>query len=106
MSGKTCKTCAIRYHDGFCMQHCYYTGDEQSCDLWSEEPLSFDYKRIYMLCEQYLKLCEDYKEHNELKEKYPEYNRDLSFMDNNYDFFFNCCLNDLHREMSLWRTRR
>lgn len=104
MTDKKCSTCAIRYHDGFCMQNCTYMGDNDSCGLWNDEPLSFDYNRIYMLCEQYISLCKDYKEYKDLCKKYHE--RDFNFLENNYDFFFNCCLNDLHREMSLWKTKR
>lgn len=104
MSEKTCKTCAIRYKDGFCMQNCTYMNDEDKCQLWTDESLSFDYNRVYMLCKDYLKLCKDYNEFKKLCKKYPD--KALTLSESSYEFFFNCVLNDLHREMSLWKTRR
>lgn len=105
MSEKNCGNCAIRYHDGFCMQNCTYMNDGDKCQRWSDKPLDFDYNRIYRLCKDYIKLCKDYEEYKELCEKHPE-KRSLELYGNHYDFFFNCCINDLHREMSLWKTRR
>ena len=102
---KTCANCAIRYKDGFCMQHCYYTGDEDTCPQWSDVALEFDYKILYRLCKDYIKLCDDYEESKALVKKYPE-ERGLSLNMHNYEFFFTCVVNDLHRELSLWKTKR
>ena len=99
---KTCKTCTIRYKDGFCMQHCYYTSDEDSCPQWSDTELEFDFERIYRLCKQYVKLSDDYEKFKELTKEH----KGLSMNMHSYEFFFNCVINDLHREMSLWKTRR
>lgn len=102
MNEKTCKTCAIRYKDGFCMQKCTYMNDEDKCQLWTDESLSFDYDRVYMLCEKYLNLCKDYNEFKRLC-KIANPNETLILSGSSYEFFFNCVLNDLHREMSLYR---
>ena len=96
MSKKVCKTCSCRYHDGFCMVNCLYVDNEHTCKRWTSQPMQFNYHVIYRLC----------KDYERLKEKYSDYQRDLKLMDGSYEFFFNCCLNDLHREMSLWKTRR
>lgn len=106
MSKKICKTCSFRYHDDFCMVNCLYVNDKHTCKRWTNQPMQFNYHVIYRLCKDYINLCEDYKERERLKEEYPDYQRDLKLIDGSYEFFFNCCLNDLHREMSLWKTRR
>lgn len=105
MTEKTCKTCAYKYHDDFCMGNCMYVNDEHKCQRWTDEPLEFDYDRVYRLCKDYVKLCDDYGEYKELCEKYPD-RWSLKVSENNYKFFFNCCINDLHRELSLWKTKR
>lgn len=89
------------------MQHCYYTGEEHSCPSWTDEDISFNYERIYRLCKDYIEICKMYDDTEKFKEdelfKHPfEYENSL----HNLQFFLNCCLNDLHREMSLWRTRK
>lgn len=106
MTEKICKNCAIRYKDNFCMQNCYYVSDDHSCKLWTDKPLDFNYELLYRLCKQYVKLCDDYKESKELMKKYPEHSKDVSLGMHSYEFFFNCTINDLHRELSLWKTRR
>lgn len=86
------------------MQNCTYMGDQDSCKKWTDQPLEFDFDRVYYLCKDYIKLCKDY---NELKQTIKEYpNSGISMYDSTYQFFFNCILNDLHREMSLWKTKR
>lgn len=105
MIEKTCKSCAIRYHDGFCMQNCTYMGDNDKCQKWSDKPLGFDYNVLYRLCRDYIKLCKDYEEYKQLCEQYPD-ERKFEILEPNYEFFFNCCINDLHRELSLWKTKR
>lgn len=102
---KHCLNCSYHYGDGFCMQNCFYTDDEHTCPSWTDQPIKFDYKRIHYLCKQYLEICRMYEDTEKLKSefKHPfEYENSL----HNLEFFLNCCLNDLHREMSLWRTRR
>ena len=106
MTEKICKNCSYKYSDDFCMRICMYVTNNHSCKLWTDEPIEFKYERIYKLCKDYIELCEDWEKHQELKEKYPEHKPTLELMENNYEFFFNCCLNDLHREMSLWKTKR
>lgn len=99
-----CKNCSYRYEDGFCMLNCYYVSDEHSCNRFTTEDISFDFDRIYRLCKQYIEICEMYNEQEKMKIKYP-----TEITLNNFDnlqFFLNCCLNDLHREMSLWKTKR
>jgi len=105
MTEEKCKNCGCRYHDDFCMLNCSYVGDNDSCKFFRNTPLDFDYKRIYRLCRNYVNLCQDYKVAKDLEKKC---NDDLIAQSNeeSYNFFFNCVLNDLHREMSLWKTRR
>ena len=100
-----CSTCSYYYKDGFCMLHCFYTDDEHTCPKWTDEGIDFDYERIYNLCKQYIEICHQYEETEELIKKHPsEKSLGLSF--NSLQFFLDCCLNDLHREMSLWKTRK
>ena len=100
---KACENCSYWYTDGFCMQHCYYTEGSYYCLKWTDEDIEFDYNRIYYLCKQYIDICRMFERHEHLKEKYPDkMHNNLS----NEFFFLNCCLNDLHREMSLWKTRK
>lgn len=80
-------------------------GDNDTCDMWTTKPLEFDYRRIYQLCEQYVKLTTDYERYLDLCEKHSKDELLIGFEDT-YQFFFNCTLNDLHREMSLWKTKR
>ena len=87
------------------MVNCLYVDNEHTCKRRTSQPMQFNYHVIYRLCKDYINLCEDYNERERLKEEYPDYQRDL-LMDGSYEFFFNSCLNDLHREMSLWKTRR
>ena len=87
------------------MLHCFYTDDEHTCPKWTDEGIDFDYERIYNLCKQYIEICHQYEETEELIKKHPsEKSLGLSF--NSLQFFLDCCLNDLHREMSLWKTRK
>lgn len=102
---KKCIYCSYRYHDGFCMQHCYYVSNDGTCPKWTDKPIDFDYNRIYRLCKEYIDICEMYNEGETLKSKYPS-EKSLNLGFNTLQFFLNCCLNDLHREMSLWKTRK
>ena len=99
-----CLTCSYHYHDNFCMLNLYYVSDDHTCGRWTDEEIKFDYDRIYRLCKSYIEICDMYTDGERLKEKYPEKMKWENF--SNCDFFLNCCLNDLHREMSLWKTRR
>lgn len=99
-----CKNCSYRYQDDFCMLNCYYVSDEHSCSKFTTEDIDFDFDRIYRLCKQYIEVCEMYNEQERLKIKYPNKFELNNF--SNLQFFLNCCLNDLHREMSLWKTQR
>ena len=81
MSKKICKTCSCRYHDDFCMVNCLYVNDEHTCKRWTSQPMQFNYHVIYRLCKDYINLCEDYKERERLKEKYPEFK-----ISSNHDF--------------------
>lgn len=102
---KICKNCAYRYSDGFCMGNCTYVNDEDKCQRWTDKPLEFDYNVLYRLCKDYVKLCKDYEEYEQSCEKYPD-NWSLKLLKKNYEFFFNCCINDLHRMLSLWKTKK
>ena len=96
-----CETCTYRYHDGFCMQNLYYTNGEDSCSEWTDKALEFKKERVYDLCCKFNEIYEHEQECEKLKEKYPD---DFSLK---YEMpFMTWCLNDLHREMSLWKTRR
>jgi len=105
MVENTCKTCSYKYHDDFCMNNCSYVNDNHTCKAWTDKELEFSYEVIYRLCKQYIKTCDMYNEHKKLIEKYPD-DLSLKLSNSSFEFFFNCCLNDLHREMSLWKTRR
>lgn len=102
---KQCNTCSIRFHDGFCMKRCIYVNDEDTCESWSNNKLSFNCKRIYDLCNTYIDLYKTYKEMQAYYKKRPD-DETKVFIEDNYNFFIKCCLNDLHREMSLWQTKR
>lgn len=104
MKNKQCNTCSYHYHDNFCMLNLYYVSDDHTCGRWTDEEIKFDYDRIYRLCKSYIEICDMYTDGERLKEKYPEKMKWHNF--SNCDFFLNCCLNDLHRKMSLWKTRR
>lgn len=104
MVENTCKTCSYKYHDDFCMRNCLYVNDEHTCGLWTDKKIEFNYKVIHRLCKEYLEICDMYNEHERLKKKYPE---ELGLKNTDIlDFSLKCCLNDLHREMSLWVTQR
>lgn len=101
---RKCKTCSYKYKDDFCMKNCYYVDDEHTCGGWTDKKIEFNYEVIHRLCKEYLEICDMYMEHERLKKKYPE---EMKWVDtSNIDFFLQCCLNDLHREMSLWVTQR
>lgn len=101
---KACENCSYWYNDGFCMQHCHYTEDSYYCPKWTDEDIEFDYNRIYYLCKQYIEICHMFEKTEHLQKKSPEKHLEWSFQ--NEQFFLNCCLNDLAREMSLWKTRK
>ena len=73
---QTCRTCSWKYSDYFCMRVCMYVNDEHSCGLWTDEPIEFDYDRIYRLCKDFLELCKDWETHQRLKEEHPEIDYD------------------------------
>lgn len=98
-----CGTCTYRYHDGFCMQNLYYVNTEDTCKLWTDTPVEFKKERIYKLCCDFKELYEQEQERERLREKYPD---DLALQLNTDLPFITWCLNDLHREMSLWKTKR
>lgn len=102
-----CEKCSYHFDDGFCMLNCYYTDDTDECEKGTDEPIEFNYDVIYRLCNDYIEICKMYDELEDFK-KYDILKNDFTYQNSlrNLQFFLNCCLNDLHREMSLWKTRR
>ena len=100
-----CKTCNYHYHDGFCTLHCYYTSNDHTCPKHTTGEIPLDYDYIYRLCRQYIKICEMYNQYEKVKKERPD---SLSVLagTSNEDFFLQCCLNDLSRELTKWRTKK
>lgn len=106
MAERICKYCTYHYHDGFCTRLLYYPGDDHTCPEFTTEEIPLDYDYLYRLCKEYIKICGMYMNHEALLEKYPE-DKSLSLVGtSNEDFFLQCCLNDLSRELSKWKTKK
>ena len=101
----TCKTCTYYYRDGFCTLQLYYTSDDHTCPKHTTEEIPLDYDYLYRLCKQYIHICEMYENHEKVKKEHPD--KIISIIDTcNEDFFLQCCLNDLSRELSKWKTKK
>lgn len=103
---KTCKTCSWLHSDGFCKTNLYYPDNDGYCEKWTDEKLEIDYDYIYQLCRQYIEICGMYSEAERLSKEYPEHKLSLELSHSNHDFFLQCCLNDLKRELSLWDLKK
>lgn len=103
---KTCETCSYYHHDGFCTYHLTYWNKEHTCPKWTNETLEVDYDFLYRLCKQYIKICGMYNSHEKAMEKYPEEKKYAWMSTSNYDFFLQCCLNDMKRELSRWTLKK
>lgn len=106
MTEENCKTCSYYYHDGFCTYHLTYWNPEHTCPLWTDETLEVDYDFLYRLCKQYIKICGMYNSYEEALKKYPEEKEYAWMSTRNYDFFLQCCLNDMKRELSRWTLKK
>lgn len=104
MSNHICQTCSYYYNDGFCTLNLTYFSKDYTCSRWTDEKLELDYDYLYRLCKQYIKICEMYIREEEAMKKYPDRVYGLNF--SGYDFFLQCCLNDLKRELSLYETKK
>ncbi|MBQ6220168.1 MAG: hypothetical protein IJH63_10520 [Methanobrevibacter sp.] len=102
MCKRICETCSYYYHDGFCTLHLSYRSKDHTCPSWTDEELKVDYDFLYRRCQDYIKICEMYTSGEVLKEKYPEEFHSFS----SEDFFLQCCLNDLKRELSKWTLKK
>lgn len=94
-----CVDCSYHYHDGFCMWKAIYT--DESCDMYTNEELEISYERLLFLCEQYIKLYKLLKRKEEMTIKYP-----MLELDNTYEELLKYCVNDLHRELSLYKIKK
>lgn len=101
---EVCRTCSYYYHDGFCTYHLSYWNPEHTCPKWTDEELELDYDFLYRRCKDYIRICEMYNRHEELKKKHPGKLHWEST--SNEDFFLQCCLNDMKRELSLWTLKK
>ena len=106
MDNEICKTCSYYSRDGFCIQNLFYPDETYHCILWTDETLEFDYERVYKLCERYIDICNHFDELEALKKKHPEYEQEINLSDNTWKFFLNTTLNDLKRELGLWRIKQ
>ena len=100
----TCQTCSYYYTDGFCTYNLTYWNPEHTCPKWTDETLTLDYNFLYRLCKQYIKICDMYTNGEKLKEKHPDKAWQINF--DNEDFFLQCCLNDMKRELSLYELQK
>ena len=103
-SDKVCKTCSWYYSDGFCTYQLTYPGPDHTCPKWTDEELELDYDFLYRRCQDYIRICEMYNTYEENKKKHPDKMAFLSC--NNQDFFLQCCLNDMKRELSKWTLKK
>lgn len=99
-----CETCSWLYNDGFCTYNLTYPDRHGHCNHWTNEELELDYDFLYRRCKDYIEICEMYKETERLKKKYPEKLWEFSL--HNEDFFLQCCLNDLKRELTKWKLKK
>lgn len=104
MKTKICKTCSYCYKDGFCTYHLSYWDPTHTCPMWTDETLEVDYNFLYHRCKDYIEICEMYNNYEKLKKEYPEEMKWESTC--NYDFFLQCCLNDMKRELSRWTLKK
>ena len=101
----TCKTCTYYYRDGFCTLHLYYTSDDHTCTKHTTEEIPLDYDYLYRLCKNYIEICEMYDRYEKIKKEHPDKIISIAGTSNE-DFFLQCCLNDLSRELSKWKTKK
>lgn len=99
---ESCNNCSYRYNDGFCMLQLFYPSIDHHCNEWTDKQIRFNYEVVHKLCLDYIKIWERY----ERDEEYHRQNSSCYFNRELDDFILQCCLNDLHREMSLWETKR
>jgi len=104
-TNKTCETCSYYYHDGFCTYHLSYWSPDHTCPKWTDEELELDYDFLYRRCKDYIRICEMYNRYEELKKERPDETIVLAGTSNE-DFFLQCCLNDMKRELSLWTLKK
>ena len=100
-----CKNCSYYYRDGFCTYHLSYWNPDHKCPKFTTTELELDYDFLYRRCKDYIKICEMYKRHEEMREKHPDkiiWAAEFS----NEDFFLQCCLNDMKRELSKWILKK
>lgn len=101
---KSCETCSYYYENGFCTYHLTYWNKEHHCPKWTEEESKLDYEFLYELCKRYLKICKMYNRHEKMLKSHPD---EMKFKStDNYDFFLQCCLNDMKRELGKWRLKK
>ena len=106
MVEKICKNCTYYFRDGFCTYHLSYWSPDHTCPKFTTEELPLDYDFLYRRCKDYIDICEMYNRYEELRKKHPD-DKSLSCIGTiNEDFFLQCCLNDLHRELSKWKTKK
>lgn len=103
---EVCRNCSYRYHDGFCTLNNYYCDGENSCGGWTDRDIELNKELVYRLCKQYIQCYDDLLETKDLFERYPDHQRSLKNAIENHKVFLRWSLNDLHREVSKWQTRR
>lgn len=99
-----CGNCSYYYNDGFCTYHLSYWNKEHHCPKWTDEELKLDYDFLYRRCKDYIRICEMYESHERAKKEHP----DKIIWDNtsSEDFFLQCCLNDMKRELNKWELKK
>lgn len=100
-----CETCSYYYHDGFCTYHLSYWSPDHTCPKWTDEELELDYDFLYRRCQDYIRICEMYNHYEKLKKENPDAII-VKAGTSNEDFFLQCCLNDMKRELSLWTLKK
>ena len=81
-----------------------YPGPDHTCPKWTDETLTLDYDFLYRLCKDYIKICDMYKSTEKLIKEHPDKAYQFNF--HNEDFFLQCCLNDMKRELSLYELQK
>lgn len=104
MTEKICKNCSYYFADGFCTYHLWYPGENHTCPKFTTEELELDYDFLYRRCKDYIKICEMYNDFEKIREEHPN-SCALHNMDG-VDFFLQCCLNDLKRELAKWTLKK
>lgn len=104
MVDEICKNCSYYFHDGFCTYHLWYPSEDHTCPKFTTEELELDYDFLYRRCKDYIKICEMYNTFEKMKKEHPD--RIIWTTCSNEDFFLQCCLNDMKRELSKWTLKK